>query len=291
MPTVRTGIQSFIDTFAGTPVKLQVVTFSSQSDTLGAGSGWTQVLRHADRSGRHRSEEPGRGPHCRRRHQLGGRVLPDAEELRRHGAGPAAQQHPVTSPTASRRSTGSTTHRRPRRRWATPPTPASLRPTATDFSQLAWNRTERLIRDRGAINLIGVYVNSNVDATSTWATRVGYHIDYNPGEQPAVPERLHRVPALEQPAVPDQHRQRPQVPAVDRLELAVDRPWQLPRLQQRPGLRRRVARVRPTARSALTTPDGRTSPRTSTTPPTRRRTATTASGRRSAAGRRPPGWP
>ena len=50
-----------------------------------------------------------------------------------------------------------------------------------DFSQIAWNRTERLLRDRGSINLVGVYVNSDTDADSSWMVRSGYHLDYERG--------------------------------------------------------------------------------------------------------------
>ncbi|MCB9393907.1 MAG: hypothetical protein H6514_09605 [Acidimicrobiaceae bacterium] len=57
-----------------------------------------------------------------------------------------------------------------------PSTPGRGLPASNgyDFSQIGWNRAERVLRDRGAINLIGVYVNSNVDAESTWTVRSRY---------------------------------------------------------------------------------------------------------------------
>ena len=42
MTSVRTGITQFVNTFAGTPIKLQVVRFSSTASTLGAGTGWSR---------------------------------------------------------------------------------------------------------------------------------------------------------------------------------------------------------------------------------------------------------
>jgi hypothetical protein len=177
MPTVRSGISSFIDTFAGTPVKLQVVTFSSQSDTLGAGSGWTKyydMLIDQDVTDL--------------KNLVGGMTAGGGTNwedgffrMLKNSDGTVQAQLPNNIlfftdgiPTFSRIDYTSATAP-----VVTDPADAGLTPSnGSDFSQLAWNRTERLIRDRGAINLIGVYVNSNVDASSTWATRVGFHIDY-----------------------------------------------------------------------------------------------------------------
>jgi hypothetical protein len=177
MSTVRTGIQSFIDTFAGTPVKLQVVTFSSQSDTLGAGAGWTKyydMLIDQDvtdlknlvggiSAGGGTNWEDGFFRMLRNSDGTVQAQLPNNILFFTDGI-PTFSRIDYTSATAP---------------VVADPADAGLAASnGSDFSQLAWNRTERLIRDRGAINLIGVYVNSNVNATSTWATRVGYHIDY-----------------------------------------------------------------------------------------------------------------
>jgi hypothetical protein len=41
MSSVRNGLTQFVNSFAGTPIKLQVVRFSSTATTLGAGAGTT----------------------------------------------------------------------------------------------------------------------------------------------------------------------------------------------------------------------------------------------------------
>jgi hypothetical protein len=51
MSTIKSGIRSFLDEFAGTPVKLQIVTFSTTGTILGSAAGEAEVVRHA---GRHR---------------------------------------------------------------------------------------------------------------------------------------------------------------------------------------------------------------------------------------------
>ncbi|MGB8860650.1 MAG: VWA domain-containing protein [Ilumatobacteraceae bacterium] len=42
MASVRTGITAFINSFAGTPIKLEIVKFSNTATTLGAGAGWSR---------------------------------------------------------------------------------------------------------------------------------------------------------------------------------------------------------------------------------------------------------
>ena len=177
MATVRSGISAFIDTFAGTPIKLQVVTFSTTSDTLGAGAGWSKyydMLVDADVSALKTLVDGISAG--------GGTNWEDGFfRMLKNSDGTVQAQLPNNIlfftdgiPTFSR--IDGTSASAPV--VADPADGGLAASNGYDFSQLAWNRTERLIRDRGAINLIGVYVNSNVNATSTWATRVGYHIDY-----------------------------------------------------------------------------------------------------------------
>ena len=40
----------------------------------------------------------------------------------------------------------------------------------TTYLQIGWNRAERLIRDRGSIDIIGVYVSTGSNDTSDWIT-------------------------------------------------------------------------------------------------------------------------
>ena len=177
MSTVNAGIDSFIETFSGTPLKMQVVRFSAEADTLGAGAGWSKyydmliesdVAALRDLVGDLESD--------------GGTNWEDGFfRMLKNSDGTVQAMLPNTIlfftdgvPTRSRLDASSAT------------APATIDPAdaglaasnGRDFSQLAWNRTERLIRDRGAINLVGVYVNHDVTQSSGWATRVGYHIDY-----------------------------------------------------------------------------------------------------------------
>lgn len=181
MTTVNAGINTFIDAFAGTPVKLQVVTFSSTAATLGSGSGWTKyydMLIDTDvtalkglvsgvtstggtnwEDGFFRMLKNSDGTV---QSQLPGTILFFTDGI------PTRSRLDATSATAV-----ATSH----------PDDAGLSASnGQDFSQVAWNRTERLLRDRGSINLIGVYVNSDTEAESQWVTRSGYYLDYFRGD-------------------------------------------------------------------------------------------------------------
>jgi hypothetical protein len=171
------GVRNFIDQFAGTPVKLQVVTFSTTSTTLGA-SGWTRyydMLNDADVTDLKNKVAGMRAN--------GGTNWEDGFfRMLRNSDGTVQAQLPNTIlfftdgiPTYDRLNATSAS-------VAATADPADGNLPASngsDYSQRAWNRTERLIRDRGSINLIGVYVNDSTSATSQWTVAgSGYHIDY-----------------------------------------------------------------------------------------------------------------
>ena len=181
MTTVNNGVNQLIDAFAGTPVKLQVVTFSSEASTLGADEDdpgrYYDMLVESDVaalqglvsgiwSNGGTNWEDGffrmlRNPDGTVQSQLPNTILfftdgiPTFSRLDFSSSDAPATQHPEDVGL-----------------------PAS---NGYDFSQIGWNRAERVLRDRGAINLIGVYVNSNVDAESTWTVRSGYHMTYERG--------------------------------------------------------------------------------------------------------------
>lgn len=181
LASVKAGINDFIDTFAGTPIKLQVVTFSDTADTLGATAptwgryfdmlvdsdvstlktlvngvsrgGWTnwedglmRMLRNID--GTIQSQLPGTLI-----------FFTDGVPTKSRIEGTSVTGAPVVVNPLD----GGLTH-----------------VTNGDFDQISWNRAERIVRDRGAINMIGVFVNANATADSTWTVSPsGY--DYEVG--------------------------------------------------------------------------------------------------------------
>lgn len=178
MGTVRTGVKQLIDTFAGTPVKMQVVTFSATADTLGAAPGWTKyydMLNESDVTALKALVDTVSSN--------GGTNWEDGFfRMLRNSDGTVQAQLPNTIlfftdgvPTRSRLDYSSAT------------APATVDPLdgglpgtdGSSFYQVGWNRTERLIRDRGSINIVGVYVNTNTNASSNWTVAgAGYHTDY-----------------------------------------------------------------------------------------------------------------
>ncbi|MCX6521530.1 MAG: hypothetical protein NTZ21_12780 [Actinobacteria bacterium] len=177
MPAVRNGIKQFIDAFAGTPVKLQVVTFSTSATTLGSGSGWTKyydMLIDTDVTALKTLVDGVAAS--------GGTNWEDGFfRMLKNSDGTVQSQLPNTIlfftdgiPTFSRLD-GTTASVAATASSLDAGLPAS---DGSNFSQIGWNRAERVLRDRGSINVIGVYVNSNTTATSQWVTRSGYHIDY-----------------------------------------------------------------------------------------------------------------
>jgi prepilin-type N-terminal cleavage/methylation domain-containing protein len=182
MATVRTGIQSFIDTFAGTPVKLQIVRFSETATTLGSGAAWTKyfdMLIEADVAAL-KAEV--------------GLLVSDGStnwedglfRMIRNSDGTIQAALPktiifFTDGVPNRSRVNATTGTAP----AVPdPLDAGLSTTVgSGFHQISWNRAERMVRDRGSIDLVGVYVNTSLTADSDWTVPgAGYHKIYEVGD-------------------------------------------------------------------------------------------------------------
>ncbi|MGD9996369.1 MAG: VWA domain-containing protein [Ilumatobacteraceae bacterium] len=181
MATVRTGVQNLIEAFRGTPVKIQAVAFSYYGTTLGADPSWTKyydMLVDSDVDAL-KSQVAGLSSN-------GGTNWEDAFfRMIKNSDGTVQAQLPNTIlfftdgvPTFSRLeyhsgSAGVT---------ADPLDTDLPNSDGSSFYQIGWNRTERLIRDRGSINIVGVYVNSNTNASSTWREMgAGYHWQYERG--------------------------------------------------------------------------------------------------------------
>lgn len=178
MASVRSGITAFINSFAGTPIKLEIVRFSSTSSTLGAGAGWSryydmlvdtdvadlkaQVATLTSTGGT--NWEDGMFRVFKNSNGTVQSILPDTLIFFTDGL-PTRNRLDATS--------------------ATSPAvvdnddiglPAS---DGQNFHQVSWNRAWRIARDYYADvdRFIGVFVGSDVSASSTWRQQgAGYHL-------------------------------------------------------------------------------------------------------------------
>lgn len=179
MASVRTGITAFINSFAGTPIKLQIVRFSSNAMTLGAGSGWSRYydmlvdndvndlkLQVATLSSTGSTNwEDGLFRMFKNSDGTVQSILPDTLIFFTDGI-----------PNYSR--LNSTTATAPA--VADPDDSGLPNPGGNNFAQVAWNRADRIARDYYADvdRFIGVYVGSDTAASSTWYTQgAGYHYE------------------------------------------------------------------------------------------------------------------
>lgn len=179
MSYVRNGVTAFIDAFAGTPIKLQVVTFATTATTLGAGSSWTKyydMLVESDVSAL-KSLVAGLN-------STGGTNWEDGMfRMFRNSNGTVQSALPGTMifftdgiPTYSRMNATSAS--------STPvahPDDSGLpNGTGSSYSQLSWNRANRIAREFEADleRLIGVYVGNDVNGQSLWTGQgAGYHLE------------------------------------------------------------------------------------------------------------------
>lgn len=195
MSYVRSGVTAFIDAFAGTPIRLQVVRFSSTSSTLGSGAGWTRyfdMLVESDvaelkslvtglSSTGSTNWEDG---FFRMFLNADGSVqstLPDTLVFFTDGM-----------PTYNRLNASSAS------------VPAAMHNDDTDlptaggssYNQMSWNRGNRLLRQYEADleRLIGVYVGTDVGGSSTWLELgPGYHlVDFLRGYH-SIPQRGYNI--------------------------------------------------------------------------------------------------
>lgn len=186
LTAIRAGIQSFLDEFAGTPVKLQIVTFSTVGTILGSSVAgepkWFDMLVDSDvqtlktlasgivQNGGTNWEDGFM------------RMLKNVD-----GTTPAQMPSKVIFftdgvPTYDRLA-GRTSSTAPA---VTDPLDSGLpASTGSVYSQVGWNRAERVIRDRGKVDVIGIFVGTLPTNTVTkqptsayqdWTTAsAGYH--------------------------------------------------------------------------------------------------------------------
>ena len=178
MSYVRQGVNAFIDAFAGTPIKLQVVRFSSTATTLGA-SPWTKYydmlvdtdvtalksLVNGLSSTGATNWEDGFFRMFLNADGTVQTVLPDTLVFFTDGM-PTYNRLNSTSATAPAVMANDDTDL----------------PTASgsSYNQMSWNRANRIIRQYEADleRLIGVYVGTDVGGSSTWLDLgPGYHLE------------------------------------------------------------------------------------------------------------------
>jgi hypothetical protein len=179
MSSVRTGITSFIDAFAGTPVKLQIVRFSTTASTLGSGAGWSRyfdMLVDSDVT-----ELKGLIPSL---NSSGNTNYEDALfRMFRNSDGTVQQVLPSTLifftdgiPTYSRLNATSASAAAVAD-FADSGLPAA---NGSGYSQVSWNRANRIVRqfEVDMEKVIGVYVGTDINGSSTWLTQgAGYHLE------------------------------------------------------------------------------------------------------------------
>lgn len=179
MSYVRTGVTAFINAFAGTPVKLQVVTFATTATTLGAGSAWTKYYDMLIESDVAALKTLVAGLNS-----IGGTNWEDGMfRMFRNSNGTVQSILPSTMIFFT---DGIPTYSRLNR------TSASSLPvvhaddsglaagTGSSYSQLSWNRANRVVREFEVDleKLIGVYVGSDTSGQSLWVQQgAGYHLE------------------------------------------------------------------------------------------------------------------
>lgn len=180
MTSVRNGLTQFVNSFAGTPIKLQVVRFSSTATTLGAGAGWSRyydMLVDADVADLKTQ--------IATLTSSGSTNYEDALVRMFMNADGSTQQ--VLPDTLIFFTDGMPTYSRLNATTATG-LPATMHeddiglPTASgsSYNQMSWNRANRIARafDVDVDRFIGVYVGSDVNGTSNWQTQgAGYHLE------------------------------------------------------------------------------------------------------------------
>ncbi|MDP2292662.1 MAG: prepilin-type N-terminal cleavage/methylation domain-containing protein [Actinomycetota bacterium] len=178
MASVRTGITAFIDSFAGTPIKLEIVRFSSTAVTLGAGAGWSRyydMLVESDVADLKAQVATLTSSGATNWEDAMFRVFKNSD----------GTVQPTLPDTLIFFTDGMPSYSRLNASSATAPAVAdnddSGLPAATgsSYNQVAWNRAWRIARDYYADveRFIGVYVGTDVNGTSTWREQgAGYHL-------------------------------------------------------------------------------------------------------------------
>lgn len=179
MASVRTGILAFIDSFAGTPIKLEIVRFSSTAVTLGAGSGWSRyydMLVESDVADLKAQVATLTSSGATNWEDAMFRVFKNSN----------GTVQPTLPDTLIFFTDGMPSYSRLNASSGTAPAVADNddiglpAATGSSYNQVAWNRAWRIARDYYADveRFIGVYVGTDVNGQSLWqAQGAGYHLE------------------------------------------------------------------------------------------------------------------
>jgi hypothetical protein len=180
MTSVRNGIVQFVNTFAGTPIKLQIVRFSTNASTLGTNatypwSRYFDMLNEADVA----ALKTAVGTLS----STGSTNYEDAFfRMFLNSDGTVQQQLPNTLIFFT---DGIPNYTRMQSTTGTAPATQNNddiglpAPNGNNYSQVAWNRANRIVRqfDVDVNRMIGVFVGSDTALSSTWITQgAGYHL-------------------------------------------------------------------------------------------------------------------
>jgi prepilin-type N-terminal cleavage/methylation domain-containing protein len=184
---VRTGILNFIDTFAGKPVKLQIVTFDTDADTVDdpadPNDDWTAYFDMLDPAdvqtlrdqisvldlGLYTNWEDGWFRMLRNEDGTVRSIIPDKVIFFTDGMPNRSRLNDYSGTSGS---------------VIADPRDAGLSNTTNyNLNQVAWNRTARLIENTGVTDVVGVYVGADVSATARWEyAGPGYVWQYQRGD-------------------------------------------------------------------------------------------------------------
>ena len=194
--TVRGSVYKFIETFQGTPVKLEVVKFSTSASTLGAAGGAQMYYDMLDPTQVASLKALVGYPNTAGGLQSGGNTNWEDAFYTVFDKSDGTVQ-PVLPKTVIFFTDGVPTYSRIQTATPTPamdPSDAPLGPQNSTFYQVGWNRANRLMRlyDADVQSLIGMYVGSNT-ATSPWVDTRGYHLGNWQRGYHTTPERGNNV--------------------------------------------------------------------------------------------------
>ncbi len=177
--TMRGSVYKFIETFEGTPVKLEIVKFSTSASTLGAAAGSQMYYDMLDPAQVASLKALVGYPNTAGGLQSGGFTNWE-DAFYTVFDKPDGTVQPILPKTIIFFTDGVPTYSRLQTASPTPamdPMDAPLPPQNSTYYQVGWNRANRLMRlyDADVQGLIGMYVGSST-ATSPWVDTQGYHL-------------------------------------------------------------------------------------------------------------------
>jgi hypothetical protein len=194
--TMRGSVYKFIETFQGTPVKLEIVKFSTSATTLGAGAGSQMYYDMLDPTQVAALKALVGYPNTAGGLQSGGFTNWE-DAFYTVFDKPDGTVQPILPKTVIFFTDGVPTYSRIQTATPTPamdPLDTPLPAQNSTYYQVGWNRANRLMRqyDADVQSLIGMYVGSST-STSPWVDTQGYHLTNWQRGYHTTPERGNNV--------------------------------------------------------------------------------------------------